>query len=134
MSAEIFLYRFRDGEPATIERSLVDEIFGSGVGKYEENFIQINYSNMDGGDISLLGENKEGIAVSHCGGSRFFQAMWELADRTQSIIFWPDDPPGLVVTNNETLKHVPEDFIDGFRSAKIVRNGLELSDYYQSAD
>ena len=134
MSFDIFLQCYRNGETVTFKRELVEELFGPSSGNFDPHFMRSNFSDLDGGDIYLEGEDNQGLMFNHCGGDRFFQAMWELADRTQSIIFWPDRPPGLAITTPETLKHLPPDLLDGFRPAKIVRSGKELSGYIEADD
>ena len=70
-------------------------------------------------------EDLESLMFNHGGGDMFFQAMYELADRTQSVIFWPSEGPSTVVTNESVLKELPEDFPD-IKTARIVRSGADI--------
>jgi len=60
------------------------------------------------------------------GGANFMQAIWEIANRTNSSIFWLGSPPNLAVTSTTALEFVPEGVLEAIGPARIVRSGKEL--------
>lgn len=89
------------------KRELVEEIFG----RYALNpppHCQ-NATYLDG-RAEIYGADEEeidGIMCSHSWGTTFFEALYELADRTKSVIFWPSLGPSAAVTDVATLVHLP---------------------------
>jgi hypothetical protein len=71
----------------------------------------------------------DGLSFNHCGGERFFDGLWRLADRTKAIIFWPGDEGNAVATSTEALAHADPEFIEPLQPVKIVASGGELLDY-----
>lgn len=82
---------------------------------------------MPRGDPRLI----QNVTFNHCGGNSFFDAMYKLADHTNSVISWPALEPKAVVPNEATLAEVPSDY-PGIRAARIVRNGAEIADAIES--
>jgi len=54
-----------------------------------------------------------------------FQAMYELAKQTRSVIYWPGDTPCAVVTDETTRNDLPEDFPDR-EIAPLVSSGADI--------
>ena len=65
------------------------------------------------------------LMFNHCGGDMFFETMYKLADRTQSVIFWPNVPSLIVVTNEAVLKELEPDF-PGIDNPRIVHSGADI--------
>jgi hypothetical protein len=118
----------------------------------DPKFMQVEYPDGGGADIYLgnlhddkallleLGKNEEANALpgdlgdprdiahmmfNHCGGDMFFDAMYKLADQTKSVIFWPNSPSLVVVTDEAVLKELPADF-PGVENPRVVRSGAEI--------
>ena len=72
------------------------------------------------------------ITFNYCGGDAFFAGLYELADRTRSIISWAAFRPIYVFTREGIGNAVPKgSFYDGIRS-RIVRNGADIVDAIQA--
>jgi len=60
---------------------------------------------------------------NHCGGPSFWADLYELADRSKSIIFWPSEKLIYVYTDESVPKEVPE---GAFESHRLVRSGIDI--------
>jgi hypothetical protein len=73
------------------------------------------------------------MMFNHCGGDAFFQAMYTLADRTNSMINWPNVPAIFVFPSEEARKHVMDGIIEEGDRVLIVRSGAEIIDAIASS-
>jgi hypothetical protein len=129
MSFDIFLQCYRNGEPATFKRSVVKEIFGPHA-YGDPDFSNVTFPDGSGSCVYVTdADDIQGMMFNHCGGNDFFQALYKLADRTKSVILWPDTRPSFAITDEATLAHLPLDFEQDFGPGQIVRNGRELQEY-----
>jgi hypothetical protein len=130
VSFDIFLQCCRNGEPATFKRSVVAEIFGPHA-YGDPDFSNVTFPDGSGSCIYVdPGEDIDGMMFNHCGGDDFFQALYELADRTKSVIFWPDTRPSSAITDEATLAYLPPSFVDGrMGPVQLVHSGRELQAY-----
>jgi hypothetical protein len=131
MSFDIFMTPFKNGQPLAFDRSLIREVFGPDAGLSEDEISRIHYSDDDGAEVYGAEDEVviDGLSFNHCGGERFFDGLWQLADRTNAVIFWPGDEGNAVATNAEALAHADPDFIEPLQPVKIVASGGELLDY-----
>jgi hypothetical protein len=148
MSFDIFLQCFQRGEPATFDRKIFDEIFlpyctHPALYRSDPGDMTVEFPDGSGGQIypgSEIGDPTDDsmkahvasdqskiqcVMFNHCGGTQFFQAMYELANRTSAVIFWPSVRPSTVVTKEAVLKELPDDF-PKLADAKIVRSGADI--------
>ena len=65
------------------------------------------------------------LTFNHGGSTPLFQAMYELAKQTRSVIYRPSETSGAVVTEEITRSDLPEDFPDR-DTAPIVRCGDDI--------
>jgi len=131
MSFDIFMAPFQNGGSSSFNRSLLLQVFGPDAGLEENSFSRIRYSDHDGAELYGAEEETvtDGLSFNHCGGDRFFDGLWQLADRTNAVIFWPGEEGNAVVTDTEALTHADPEFIEPLQPVKIVANGKELLDY-----
>jgi len=89
----------------------------------------IKFPDGSGAEI-LIYDNKEssGVSVSSAGGKHFWDAFVTFARRTGSTIFWADNGLALVVTEAETISHIPFEVMATLGPPRIVSNGGELAD------
>jgi hypothetical protein len=73
------------------------------------------------GDLAFI----QHVMFNHCGGDAFFADMYSLAERTESIIHWPDAEAIYVYTNEAIRKQLPEGVFDDSRSV-LVRSGTDI--------
>jgi hypothetical protein len=128
MSFDIFLQCFRDKAPATFERSNFEDVFGAYIVSRESNpgFVGVKFPDGSHADVYISElENIDGLMVNHCGGDAFFQALYQLADRTKSSIYWPGSAPSSVVTDDATVLHLPEGFAENFGTT-VVKDGAGI--------
>ena len=128
MSFDIFIQCCRDGERASFNRELVEEIFGRRALDPPPYFRGATYLD---GRAEIFGADEadeiDGLMCSHSSGMTFYEALYELADRTGSVIFWPSDGPWAAVTKEATLAHLPPGAFDqDGRPPSVVASAREL--------
>jgi hypothetical protein len=148
MSLDLFLVCLRNGEPAAFKRAIFDDIFGPHIVSADKSFVRVRFpgdrepklsgngcdvvdmSTIDGSDIYVgEGDEIDNAGFNHFQGEGFFEALYELARRTGSLIFWPAEGPSLAVTDEATLKHLPAGLLESDGPAQIVGSGRELEEY-----
>jgi hypothetical protein len=128
MGLDIFVQCCRNGERAMFSRNLVEEVFGRYALNPPPHHQNATY--LDGrAEIYGAGEGEEidGIMCSHSWRTTFVEALYELADRTKFVIFWPSLGPSAVVTDEVTLMHLPPGAFDHEgEPPAVVANAKEL--------
>jgi hypothetical protein len=130
MSADIYLQCFEHGKAKTFSRLIFEEVFARDALAPQYPLTRVSYP--DGGRIDVYGGESDDIhalTFSRYGGEFFFRALYELADRTQSIIYWPDILPALAVTNAAVIPHIPADCLDAVGPAEVIADTEALMDY-----
>jgi hypothetical protein len=126
--------------PAPYDREIFDRIFLPYFDYAEERrpdsgFVQVTFP--DGSrsdiDISYVGRDISCVSFGHFGGAALFDAMYELADRSSSIICWPSPELFSAVTNEAVLGELPEEGFSNLALIKIVHSGAELSTLFDSS-
>jgi len=131
MSFDVYLQCFRNGEPTHFKRELFEAIFlphSKYVDAYRKDpsFLGVDYPDGSGSDI-YCGHDTDisHLTFNHGGGEALFQAMYELAKQTRSVIYWPGDTPCAVVTEETTRNDLPEGFPDR-DIAPVVYSGTDI--------
>lgn len=131
MSFDIFLQCFRDGEPKSIPRDVFEAIFlphcqDASAYRRDPSFLRVDYPGGSGSDI-YCGKDTDiaSLMFNHGGGAPLFQSMYELAQQTRSVIYWPGETPCAVLTEEATRKDLPEDFPDR-DVAPVVHSGADI--------
>lgn len=132
MSFDIFLQCFRKGEPEPVPRELFESIFLPHVThpdayKKDPGDLRVEYPDNSGASIFTGYAEKDpaqssNFMFNHCGGPSFWADLWELADRSKSIIFWSTTT--YVYTDESVVKEVPEGAFDG--GGRLVRSGVDI--------
>lgn len=132
MSFDIFLQCFRKGEPEPIPRAMFDAIFAPHdthphLREKDPGYMTVEYPDGSGAAI-YCGGYKDGkdtshMMFNHCGGPSFWADLYELADRSKSIIFWPSEETTYVYTDEAVVKDVPEGVFD---TGRLVRSGIDI--------
>ena len=127
MSFDLFLTHFRHGKAAELNKSDIDEILGPYAVRREPNFMRLEFS--DGGQAEVyLGDTSDNTTgmFTHFGGAECFDAIYNLAARTQSLILWPDVGPSEAMADPATLQHLPSDYLEENGTPPLVRSGRDL--------
>lgn len=131
MSFDIFLACLNNGDMQAFKRELAQEILGRGAVDEGGALERVEYPDGSGSDVYCDEgtDNLSGAMFNHSGGDTFFERLWELADRTGSMIFWPGDGSPVAVTRPEMLPYIPKNE-DGepMEPQFVVKNGKELQD------
>jgi len=129
MAFDIFLSCMKNGQTSTFKRSLAQEILGRGAVDQAGALFQVEYADGSGSSVYCdEGEDLDGAMFNHSGGDTFFERLWELADRTHSIIVWPGYGIPVAITRSEMLPHLwmkPEEMEP---PPFVVLNGKELQE------
>jgi hypothetical protein len=132
MSSDIFLACLRGEGTEKFTRALFEEIFGRHAIDPDLPFTSVTYA--DGGAEVYRAEDDEtdGVGFNHFGGDTFFAALYELALRTRSVIYWPEnDGAWAAVAESATIALLPDGFErEGPRAVRVVRSGRKLQDVY----
>lgn len=127
MSFDIFLICVRNGDAAMFERALFEDIFRRNAIDPRSPLTSVTYR--DGGaeiDGAEDGDEIENIVFNHCGGDTFYAALYELADRSGSVVLWPAAGRQIAVTREAAIAHLPPDLSD-LGPPYVVANGRELA-------
>lgn len=132
MSLDLLLMCFRDGEPATFNLAIAESIFARGAVDWRVPLTGVRYAN--GGRATIdygVADNEDDVQYmmfTHFRGSAFFDALYELARQTRSVLLLIVENNAIAVTDHETIDHLPPGFADGQRTPVIVSNSRELVD------
>ena len=134
MSLDLFIVCFRKGEPAPYDREIFDRIFLSHFDRPEKRkrdrgHVQVTFPDGSRSDIDINynGSDIDCVAFNHFGGNALYDAMYDLADRSSSIIIWPSPESFTAVTNEAVVKDLPKEFSSDLSLVKLVHSGAELS-------
>jgi len=137
MSFDVYLQCFRKGECAYFKRETFEAIFlphSKYVDAYrrDPSFLRVDYPDGSGSDIYCgYDADINHLTFNHGGGTPLFQAMYELAKQTRSVIYWPSEASGAVLTEEITRKDLPADFPDK-DTARVVYGGADIIDAIES--
>jgi hypothetical protein len=129
MGLEIYVQRYENGEAVAFSRSVLSDILGSHAIVRDGKILGMKFADDDWGDIDGAEEEEIRNLCFDGGGTKFMQAIWEIANRTNSHIFWIDEPPNLAITRQDALAYVPEEVVQDFGPVEVVRDGEELTGY-----
>jgi hypothetical protein len=129
MTFSLYMQAFRDGRLAPISRATVDAEFDPYVVDRDPAFIRIRYPDQSGAEIWMNGGKGEldNITFKHCGGEAFSHALYSLAKRTGSVIYWPGG--GCVVTDPAVTSSLPYDLVATLGTPMVVKSGAEIFDH-----
>ncbi|HTJ62272.1 MAG TPA: hypothetical protein VL899_00555, partial [Alphaproteobacteria bacterium] len=126
MSFDIFLNAFSNGATASFNIEVLKAAFGPDA-RFEDDFSRVRFPDGSGGDIYGADEPEiSNLMFNHCGGDAFFEAMLELARRTNGLIFWPSEPATAISPNEDALAHAQPEFLEAFDDVKIARTTEDL--------
>jgi hypothetical protein len=134
MSIDIHLQCFRNGEPATFKRELVEQIFAREASDHRPPLTGVRYA--DGGAEIYGADNGDDIQslmFNHFGGKTFFNALYELARETKSVVLMVTESHPIAVADQETIDHLPPGFAS-LSTPAIVSSGRELAAHLYGAD
>lgn len=128
MSFDVFLMHFGVGESENLKTSDIDEILGPYVDWREPHFMRVEFSDGGGSDVYYGDKSdRSSMMFNHFGGAAFYDALYKLAARTQSLVWWPAvDRPCHAMTDAATLKYLPQDYLEEFGTPVLVRSGHDL--------
>jgi hypothetical protein len=105
MGLDIYLYCFRDEEPATFKRALAEEILSRDAIDYRPPLTYVSYPDGSRAEIFSTDEGVDihNLMFGHCVGATFWDRLYELAERTRSLVMWHFGSPLCAVTNAENI-------------------------------
>jgi hypothetical protein len=140
MSLDILVVCFRNGVPATFKREIFDKIFRPYYDHPEERepdhgFVQVTFPDKSRSDIDIgyVGSDIDHVGFNHFGGDSLFDAMYQLADGTSSVICWPALRPSAAVTNEAVLKELSSVDFPDLKIVQIVHSGADIVEAIESS-
>jgi len=133
MSLPIFFQRYQNGELTTIKRSMLAEILGPAAVMDGPDIGAIRFSDSDGGEVyGADADEIEQLSFDEGNGKKFWDALWQIADRTGAFVYWLGDGRCSAVTNKAILEHVPTDVIESVGPVRVAKNGRQLEKFSTS--
>ena len=96
---------------STFARNLFEEIFCRHAIAPKLPLLEVTY--LDGGATEIYGGDEdpiETISFHRFGGDTFWAAIFELARRTGSVVYWPGEPPWAAIVDSLIVEELPEGF------------------------
>ena len=129
MSFDIFIASYRDGQPRSFKRSVFEDIFGQFVSERGKHFLRLQYPGRGGADVYIDDTEDIGIVMfNHCGGEAFWDGVFQLAERIQGVVWWPNVEHISTVTSKDVLRHLPAKFTDDEAHPTVVSSGRDIVD------
>ena len=109
MGFEVFTTRFRNKETAPYATAIVERIFMRGAIDPTTPLTFVEYADGVAEIYGAEDDMTDGIMIAHFSSRTVLERLFELADETGSLIFWPSEDNCSVVTKAEWLDHLPDD-------------------------
>jgi hypothetical protein len=127
MSSPIFFQRYVDGQAVNFDRDTITRILGAAAVMDGDTIAAIQFSDDDGGEVyGADADSFEQLSFDEGEGERFFDALWRIADETDSFIYWLGDGRCSAVTKPATIAQLPADVVDDTGPVRVARTGAEL--------
>jgi hypothetical protein len=129
MSFDIYLQCWRHQLPSRFDWVEFQKVFGAYLEFDEPDSGTIKFPDGSGAQILVYDtKDSSGVSVSSAGGKHFWDAFVTFASRTGSTIFWADNGLSVVVTEPETISHIPAEVMATLGPVRVVSNGVELAE------
>lgn len=134
MSFDIFIIKFKNKEVIPFKRAIFEDIFGRYVvqrGSFVPGFVRIVYPDQGGADIYIQDSDEIGSAMfNHCGGTQFFEDLYEFMRRAELALYWFDLPPCCAIPNEAMMADLSADFLETVHTPSVVHNGKEITEAF----
>jgi hypothetical protein len=128
MGLDIFVVRYKNQEPATFPRRIVEEVFEKYIGTKESDCWSPEFP--DGGGCNVFidaAPEIKSFSVSHPASStELWDCLFEVLRQTGCFLFWPDGQA--VVADPAVLAHLNAGLLDLFGPGIVVQNGKDIFD------
>ena len=111
MGFEVFTTRFRNKETAPYATAIVERIFMRDAIDPTTPLAFVEYADGVAEIYGAEDDMTDGIMIAHFSSRTVLERLFELADETGSLIFWPSEDNCSVVTKAEWLDHLPDDML-----------------------
>jgi hypothetical protein len=125
MGFEIFAHCFKNKEPAFYSRQMAEEIFNRGALDPQSPLTCLQYPD---GRVEIYGAEEDelnGVMIADFSRTAL-DRLFELADKTGSLIIWPDPETHLAVTDPAVIAHLPAEFTESGDEIAVVHDVEEL--------
>jgi hypothetical protein len=117
-----------NGQVTAFDMSLLSDVFGSHLlydrlGRPSDIF----FSATDRANAILISGNPSsttGIGFLGFGGEQFFQGLWELAKRTNGVIYWIGG--GGALASEDAVEQADPLFLEALTLTRVVSSGKDL--------
>jgi hypothetical protein len=128
MSFDIFIQRFVGGEAERLPPEALQRAFGPSIEARDPDEFRVIYA--DGGVAAIYvgGDRKtHGMTINRPPNSpAFWDSIVAYLRETQSVLYWPGEPPSAAVATTDVIAHLPPGFVEGLGTPQLVRSGDDI--------
>jgi hypothetical protein len=128
MSFDLFFSRFRDGEPASFQLSVLVEAIAPFVVDTAPNWFELRFSKDDGCTIfaDTTAEEIDGFNVNRpCADTRLYDALLTVLKVPGLVLIMPGECPPLI-GHAETAGHLPPDIVEALGRPALLQSASEI--------
>lgn len=125
MSYDVFVHRFREGEPTPLDRRVVQEIMSPYVTAHdpETGFFRIAVKNGEG-EADVYTKDESSITINHFGGEVIMNLISKMLRRLEAVLILPGGT--VIVDRDEDRGHLPL-FMRNEWSVIVAPTGEEIT-------
>ncbi|MCX4517197.1 hypothetical protein ACH4FV_19135 [Streptomyces anulatus] len=123
MSFDIFVCRFEDGEPATLDMRAAHEVLDPYVVVRDPEMGFLLVSTAEGEEAGVYFNNPTGITFNRFGGDGILDLLAALLQRLDAVLVVPDGPT--MIQRDEDRELLPASLRDGW-PVVVARTGAEI--------
>jgi hypothetical protein len=128
MSFDLFFSRFRDGEPALFQLSVLVEVIAPFVVDTAPKWFELRFAEDDGCTIFVetTAEEVDCFNVNRpCANARLYEALLTVLKIPGLVLIMPTECPPLI-GHAETAGHVPPDIIEALGKPVLLQSASEI--------
>jgi hypothetical protein len=128
MSFDIFIQKFVAGEAQQLPPQALRHAFGPSLEEHAAGEFRVVYADGGVADIYTGGDRKApGISINRPPNSpAFWDSIVAYLRETQSVLYWPGEPPSAAVATIHVIAHLPLDFVEGIGTPQLVGSGTDI--------
>ncbi len=132
MSFEVFLQRFENGQPSGMSADAVRNAFTNFEDDSEPDYWHLRYAPNDDCHVHVSRPDDAHQQISAlsihrpCVDLRLWDSVLRLLQLGQWVLYWPAEPPPLVMADAEYANHLPAGMREALGPIRVVRSGDEI--------
>jgi hypothetical protein len=134
MSVDIFIQAFENGEPQQIKTAKILACFNGFITVTGDKYIDVVFGPKDSASIYFNhnGDSDTGVMISRpCSDPKLAGCLYNLMKLGNCVLFIPGEEQ-LIVLNEETITHMPEEMKDIFGETRIADSEQTFTKLFQN--